>query len=128
MASKRYKDHRFYSFITLNLLFSTLDLYLFQKDLSNILDDNLSEQEGLPKSAVMHEIKSNHNMTNKVIEELETKELVFIHKERREYRIKITKKGVMYLREYSRFYQDIFTKEIADLYKFRRIPAWAEIP
>ena len=126
MPAKRYKDYRFYSFITLNYLASFLDISIFQSDLVKKVDPLLGEQKGLSKSAIMYEIKSNLNMTNKVIGYLEEEALVSMESLKGEYRIKITKHGIIYLREYSRFYQTLFRKEIAELYRYRTAPVWME--
>ena len=80
----------------------------------------------MSKSAIMYEIKSNLNMTNKVIAYLEEEALVSMESLKGEYSIKITKQGIIYLREYSRFYQSLFKKEIAELYRFRTAPVGME--
>jgi predicted transcriptional regulator len=126
MPAKRYKDYRFYAFVVLNFIASTLDIHIFQKDLGNIIDPLLKNQTGVSKSAVMYEINSNHNMTNKVLDYLIEEDLIEVQTTHGEYNIRITKKGIMYLREYSRFYINLFKKEIAELYRFRSAPSWAD--
>ena len=64
MPSKRYKDYRFYAFVVLNFIASTLDINIFQKDLSTIISPILESQNGISKSSVMYEINSNHKMTD----------------------------------------------------------------
>ena len=91
-----------------------------------IIEPLLEEQPGVSKSAIMYEIKSNHNMTNKVIDYLVEEELVNILFSDGEYSITITKKGMAYLREYSRFYSHLFREEISSLYRFRSLPSWAD--
>jgi predicted transcriptional regulator len=126
MPSKRYKDYRFYAFVVLNFISSTLDINIFQKDLSAIISPILESQNGISKSAVMYEINSNHNMTNKVLNYLTKENLIDIQTSGGEYNIKITKQGIFYLREYSRFYIHLFNEEIAELYKYRQVPVWAQ--
>jgi predicted transcriptional regulator len=126
MPPKRYKDYRFYAFVVLNFITSNLDIYIFQKGLEEKLPGILENQTGVSKSAIMYEINSNHNMTNKVLNYLVEENLVEIESEGVEYRIKITRKGVMYLREYSRFYISLFKTEIAELYKYRTSPSWVK--
>jgi predicted transcriptional regulator len=126
MPSKRYKDYRFYAFVVLNFISSNLEIHIFQKELGNIIDPILEKQDGVSKSAIMYEINSNHNMTNKVLDYLKEEDLIAVESTGGEYRIKITKKGVMYLREYSRFYISLFNKEIAELYRYRSVPIWAK--
>ena len=124
MPTKRYKDYRFYAFVVLNFIGSTLDIHIFQKELGNIIEPILEQQPGVSKSSIMYEINSNHNMTNKVLDYLEEEGLIEIFSEKGEYRIMITKSGIMYLREYSRFYISLFKKELAELYRFRSKPTW----
>ena len=126
MPPKRYKDFRFYAFVALNYMSSTLDIDIFQKDLSKKIGPILDGQEGVSKSAIMYEIRSNHNMTNKVISYLEDENLVIVESGDDGYKVKITKQGIMYLREYTRFYISLFKNEIADLYKFRGAPGWVK--
>ena len=126
MPGKKYKDYRFYAFVALNLIASTLDIDINQKGLKEKLGPILKSQEGVSKSAIMYEIRSNHNMTNKVIDYLQDEELAVMEKVGGEYCIKITAQGIIYLREYSRFYTQIFKTEIAALYKFRATPGWVK--
>ena len=126
MPSKRYKDYRFYAFVVLNFIASTLDIHIFQKGLEQILDQILKGQKGVSKSSVMYEINSNHNMTNKVLKYLKDEELITIQVLGNEYKILITKKGILYLREYSRFYTSLFKTEISELYQYRTTPAWVK--
>jgi predicted transcriptional regulator len=125
MPAKRYKDYRFYAFVVLNFIASTLEIHIFQKDLGEIIDPILEAQLGVSKSSIMYEINSNHNMTNKVLDYLVEERLIIIKVTNNEYNIKITRQGIMYLREFSRFYISLFKKEIAELYRFRSVPGWA---
>jgi predicted transcriptional regulator len=124
MPSKRYKDYRFYAFVVLNFITSTLDIHIFQKGLEGIITPILENQDGVSKSSIMYEINSNHNMTNKVLDYLVEEKLIKIDTIGSEYKIIITKKGIFYLREYSRFYMELFKTEIAELYKYRAAPSW----
>jgi predicted transcriptional regulator len=126
MPAKRYKDYRFYAFVVLNFIASTLDIHIFQKDLGEKVEPILEHQGGVSKSAIMYEINSNHNMTNKVLDYLQEEGLIEVKTTGGEYNITITKKGVMYLREYSRFYISLFKKEISELYRYRTVPVWAK--
>ena len=126
MPSKRYKDYRFYAFVVLNFISSNLNILIFQKNIEQIIGPVLENQGGVSKSSIMYEINSNHNMTNKVLNYLKEEDLVEIISTGSEYKIKITKKGVMYLREYSRFYISLFKQEIAELYRYRETPTWVK--
>ena len=126
MPAKRYKDYRFYAFVVLNFIASNLGVHIFQKDLDQFINPIIQNQSGVSKSSIMYEINSNHNMTNKVLSYLEEEKLIEIKTETGEYKITITKKGVNYLREYSRFYVTLFNKELAELYRFRSTPSWVK--
>lgn len=122
--SRKYKDYRFYAFITLNYIFQTLDLSLSQSDLMEKARPLIEAQQGVNKSEIMHEIKSNHNMTNKVLDYLQGEGLVELHHEGG-YRVLITLKGIKYLKEYSSFYRTLFSMELSDHYKYGTKPSWA---
>ncbi len=73
--SRIYKGSKIYCCFTLNRLVSELGIDLYQEDLEKKLDEILSQGEGgLFKEEIKHEIRSNHFMTNKVIEQLEVEE------------------------------------------------------
>jgi predicted transcriptional regulator len=125
MASRVYKDYKIYSCFVLNRLISELDIDLFQEGLEGKLDRILREgQSGISKEEVKHEIRSNHHMTNKVLENLQEDGLVTVEKQDSRYRVRITREGVLYLRKYNAFYQEIYEEQIRDHYRFRERPFW----
>ncbi|MFQ5986998.1 MAG: hypothetical protein ACE5KQ_06530 [Thermoplasmata archaeon] len=125
MASRVYKDYKIYSCFVLNRLVSELDVDLYQEGLESKLDRILSEeQSGLSKEEVKHEIRSNHHMTNKVLENLQEDGLVTVEKKDGRYRVRITNEGVLYLRKYNAFYKEIYEEQIRDHYRFRELPFW----
>ncbi len=125
MASRVYKDYKIYSCFVLNRLVSELDVDLYQKGLEDKLERILSEEQaGLSKEEVKHEIRSNHHMTNKVLENLEEDGLVMVEKEDGRYRVRVTMEGVLYLRKYNAFYKEIYEEQIRDHYRFRELPFW----
>jgi DNA-binding PadR family transcriptional regulator len=65
-------------------------------------------------------------MTNKVLEVLEQDGLIIIEREEegREYRVRITKMGVLHLRRFNQFYSVIFKRYILDHYKYSNLPSW----
>ena len=65
-------------------------------------------------------------MTNKVIKFLQEEDLIEVETSKGEYNIRINKQGILYLREYSRFYISLFKKEIAELYRYGTVPIWVE--
>lgn len=125
MPGRVYKDYKVYCCFVLNRLVSELDVDLHQEGLEAKLDTVLAEeQEGLSKEAVKHEIRSNHHMTNKVLEQLEEDGLVRVDKEGGRYRVQITKKGVLWVRRYNEFFKEIYEEQIRDHYRFRELPFW----
>ena len=70
------------------------------------------------------EIRSNHVMTNKVIDALVKDGLVQVRAEEGRYRVSITKAGVLHIRKYNEFYRRIYQEQIRDHYRFRPPPCW----
>ncbi|MEE9115352.1 MAG: hypothetical protein V3U09_00450 [Thermoplasmata archaeon] len=125
MPSKVYKDYKIYCCFALNRLVGELDIDLYQEDLEEKLDDILNNDDSyLTKEDVKHEIRSNHYMTNKVIDQLVEDGFVEINKVEKTYRIMITKKGVLHIRKYNTFYKQIYSDQIKEHYKFREMPHW----
>ncbi|MCK5291922.1 MAG: hypothetical protein KAR39_07890 [Thermoplasmata archaeon] len=125
MPSKVYKDYKIYCCFALNRLVGELDIDLYQADLEEKLDDILDNDDSyLTKEDIKHEIRSNHYMTNKVIDQLVEDGFVEINKLEKSYRITITKKGVLHIRKYNTFYKQIYSDQIKEHYKFRELPHW----
>ena len=124
---RRYKDSKIYSCFVLNRLISEMGIDLYQAGLEDKLDGILAERaKPLSKEEIKHEIKSNHYMTEKVINSLLADELIRMEKEEGRYRIYITKKGVMHVRKFNEFYKEIYREQIKDHYRFRQMPYWFE--
>ena len=122
-----YKGLEVYCCLALNRIAQQLGIDLNQADLETKLDDILKERnKGVPKVELSYELRSNHYMTNKVLEVLEEEGLVTVEKEPdgREYQVKITKKGVLHLRKFNQFYSVIFKKYIIDHYRYSSLPSW----
>jgi predicted transcriptional regulator len=125
-SSRKYKDYRIYSCLILNRLVSELDIDLYQEGLEDKLDDILSEEHpGLTKGDIIHEIRSNHTMTNKILGMLVEDELVVIERTEKSYQIMITREGVMHCLKFNEFYKKIYKDQIADHYRFTGKPRWA---
>ena len=124
--SKTYKDSKIYGCFTLNRLVSELEIDLYQPGLEGKLDHILSEdRRGISKEDIKHEIRSNHFMTNKVIEELEQDGLVRVDKREGRYEIKITKEGVLYARKYNEFFLSVYEEQVREHYRYHGLPHWA---
>ncbi|HUL39305.1 MAG TPA: hypothetical protein VLU38_03350 [Methanomassiliicoccales archaeon] len=124
--SKTYKDHKIYCCFTLNRLVSELGFDLYQEGLEGKLDSILaSHGRGLSKEEIKHEIRSNHFMTNKVLEKLQEDRLVEIVEKEGHYEVFITREGVLYVRKYNEFYLSIYREQIREHYRYRSLPHWA---
>lgn len=124
--SRTYKDSKIYSCFTLNRLVSELGIDLYQAGLESKLDQILTDDSpGLSKEEIKHEIRSNHFMTNKVVEQLEKDGLVIVVKRDGRYEIKITKAGVLYIQKYNEFFLKIYEEQIREHYRYRGVPHWA---
>jgi predicted transcriptional regulator len=125
MPSRPYKDFVIYGCFVLNRLVTRLDIDLYQDGLEQKLDSILAERRAsLSKEEVKREIRSNHVMTNKVIEALVKDGLVGVALEEGRYRVSITKAGVLHIRKYNEFYRRIYQEQIRDHYRYRPAPFW----
>lgn len=128
IMAKKYKSWELYMCLALNRLVMELNLDIYQDGLEDKLDIILASSEAkLPKSEISYEIKSNHQMTNKILNKLEEMGLIRIEFEDPSYSISITKEGVLYLRKYNEFYISMYEDIIKDHYKYRQIPAWFKV-
>jgi len=125
MPSRPYKDFVIYGCFVLNRLVTELDVDLYQDGLESKLEAILTERRAsLSKEEVKREIRSNHVMTNKVIEALVKDGLVVVAQEEGRYRISITRAGVLHIRKYNEFYRRIYQEQIRDHYRYRPPPYW----
>ncbi|HID71701.1 MAG TPA: hypothetical protein EYP29_03030 [Thermoplasmata archaeon] len=126
MSPKIYKDYKIYSCIVLNYLVSALGINIYQANLEEKIDTILlTRRASVTKSEIMHEIKSNHHMTNKIIEKLKEDGLITVKKGEKRFEIEITKKGVLHIRKYNQFYLELYKEQILDHYRYRGLPSWA---
>ncbi|MCK5559109.1 MAG: hypothetical protein KAJ51_00890 [Thermoplasmata archaeon] len=127
---KKYKSWELYLCLALNRLVMELDIDLYQAGLEKKLDEILSKKQvKIPKSEISYEIKSNYQMTNKILNKLESMGLIEIDQrdQGRVYNISITKQGVLYVRKYNEFYISMYEDIIKDHYKYRPIPSWFKV-
>ncbi len=124
--SRTYKDQKIYCCFVLNRLVSELGIDLYQPDLEQKIDQVLgSQQAGISKEEIKHEIRSNHFMTNKVIERLQEDGLVVVEHLENRYQVRITKAGVLYVRKYNEFFLSIYKEQIQEHFQYRGLPHWA---
>ena len=125
---RRYKDYKIYCCFVLNRLVSELGIDLYQDALESKLDRILAERpRGISKEEVKHEIRSNHYMTEKVLEALQADGLVSVERAEGRYDVRITAKGVLHIRRFNEFYKEMYRAQIADHYRFRRPPVWLDV-
>ena len=124
-AGRKYKDYKIYSCFVLNKLVSALGIDIYQEKLEEKLDDILEKaKQEMTKADIRHEIRSNHNMTEKILSELETEGLIETVRLERKYHVRITKQGVLHIRKFNEFYAQIYEAQIRDHYKYQELPAW----
>jgi len=122
---KKYKSPELYMCLALNRLVIELDVDLYQDDLEDKLDEMLkNKRPTLPKSEISYEIKSNHQMTNKILGKLEDMGLIEIEFDGKTYSIAITREGVLYIRKFNEFYISMYEDIIRDHYRYRPMPGW----
>jgi len=127
-GKRRYKSWELYSCLALNRLAGELDIDIYQENITQVLDSLFAGSvPSIPKVEISFEIKSNHQMTNKVLKKLESDGLVTIHKDDRVYNISITKDGVMYLRRFNAYFVHTYNDIIQDHYRYRQLPRWFEV-
>jgi len=124
MPSRPYKDLVIYGCFVLNRLVSDMGFDLYQAGLEDKLDGLLARQEGISKEEVKREIRSNHFMTDRVIEHLLKEGLVTMEQSEGRYRIRITREGVLHIRRYNEFYRKVYQEQIRDHYRFTKAPFW----
>jgi predicted transcriptional regulator len=124
---RRYKDYKIYCCFVLNRLVSELGIDLYQDGLEGKLDALLAARpHGISKEEVKHEIRSNHYMTEKVLEALQADGLVTVERTENRYVVRITPKGILHIRRFNEFYKEVYRAQIAEHYRFRRPPVWME--
>ncbi len=124
MAHK-YKSYKVYRVIILNMLAHALNLNIYQKDLEENIDRILKNADyEITRSDIRHEIRSNHKMTEKVLKELESEDLIYFEQRDKKIFVKITAKGIMHLRVWNKFYMELYREQLRDHYRYVGYPVW----
>ncbi len=126
MPSRPYKDLVIYGCFVLNRLVADLGIDLYQENLEVKLGAILPRQAGISKEEVKREIKSNHFMTERVLEALVKDAYVIVEQIEGHYRVRITREGVLHIRKYNEFYRKIYQEQIRDHYRFTKAPFWLQ--
>jgi predicted transcriptional regulator len=124
MPSRPYKDLVIYGCFVLNRLVADMGIDLYQDAIESKLGARIPGQRGMSKEEVKREIKSNHFMTDRVIEALLKDGHVTVEEVEGRYRIRITHDGVLHIRRYNEFYRKIYNEHIRDHYRFTKAPFW----
>ncbi|HKS59862.1 MAG TPA: hypothetical protein VJS68_03690 [Thermoplasmata archaeon] len=125
MPERRYKGYRIYAYIALSRLFGQLNLDLRQPDLLARFEAVRERVvERVSKEDILHAIRSNSHMTEKVLDYLVAEGFVEVRRDERGYDIRITASGVEHLRRYSRFYRELYARELEEQYRHLRPPEW----
>ncbi|MCI4335360.1 MAG: hypothetical protein L3K04_07040 [Thermoplasmata archaeon] len=125
MAERQYKGFRVYAYIALARLFAALDLSLEAPDLLERAPAVIaSPRERVSKEEILHAIRSNSHMTEKVLEYLLSEKYVTVGRDERGYDIRITPAGVEHLRRYRQLYRELYARELQVHYRYTGSPDW----
>jgi len=124
-SERRYKGYRVYAYIALSRLFAELNLDLDQEDLAERVRVALESYRGrVTKEEILHAIRSNSHMTEKVLGYLTSEGYALVRKDDRGYDVRITPAGAEHLRRYHRLYRELYGRELAEHYRYVRSPEW----
>jgi predicted transcriptional regulator len=125
VADRHYKGYRIYAYIALARLFAEFDLDLGQADLIDRFRAVAERPRGrVTKEEILHAIRSNSHMTDKVLEYLTAERLAEVRRDDRGYDIRITPAGVEHLRQYHQFYRTLYARELSEHYRYVPRPGW----
>lgn len=129
MAERHYKGYRVYAYIALARLFSALNLDLNQPDLlDRVASARSAPASRVTKEEILHAIRSNSHMTEKVLEYLVSEGYASVERDDRGYDIRITREGAEHLRRFDRFYRELYSRELTEHYRYARPPDWLSRP
>jgi predicted transcriptional regulator len=124
-SERRYKGYRVYAYIALSRLFAELNLDLDQEGLAERVRVALDAYRGrVTKEEILHAIRSNSHMTEKVLGYLTSERYAVVRKDERGYDVRITPAGAEHLRRYHRLYHELYGRELAEHYRYVRSPEW----
>ncbi|HEV2316364.1 MAG TPA: hypothetical protein VGV89_02155 [Thermoplasmata archaeon] len=125
MPERRYKGYRVYAYIALARLFAELNLDLGQPDLAARVPSAIATAAGrVSKEEILHAIRSNSHMTEKVIDYLVEERYATVRHAEAGYDIRITPQGVEHLRRFRGFYRELYARELRDHYQYSGPPPW----
>lgn len=125
MNARPYRGFRVYSYIALARLFHALDLDLDQADLFDRAPERiLAPAHRISKEEVLHAIRSNSHMTEKVLGYLVELGYATVSKGERGYDIRITLTGIEHLRRFRTLYREMYSQELNGHYRYTGTPPW----
>jgi hypothetical protein len=129
MPEVLHKGYQVYVYLALGRLFTALDLSPDQPHLEDFLDEAIRRDSArVSKEEIMHLIRSNSTMTQKVLNALEEKGWASVVSEPRGYDIRITRDGVAHFLRFRVLYNEIYQKELRQHFRFVGLPGWLEPP
>ncbi len=125
-SRREYRGYRVYAFIALARLFHALDLDLDQPDLLTRVPEQIAHPaHRVSKEEILHAIRSNSHMTEKVLDHLVAEGFATVARDERGlYDLRITREGVEHLRRYRAFYRELFARELARHFRYSGTPGW----
>ncbi len=125
MSARPYRGVRVYAFIALARLFHALDLDLEQKDLLERAPERIvAPAHRISKEEILHAIRSNSHMTEKVLAHLVDEGWATVARDERGYDLRITVEGVEHLRRYYGLYRELYARELDGHYRYTGPPPW----
>jgi predicted transcriptional regulator len=125
VAERHYKGYRVYAYIALARLFAELDLDLGSEQVLVLAPEAIRRlTRRVSKEEILHAIRSNSHMTDKVLEYLVQSEYASVSRDDRGYDVRITTAGVAHLRRYREFYRELYARELREQYRYVDRPGW----
>jgi hypothetical protein len=125
VPERHYRGYRVYAYIALARLFGELNLDPLQPDLLARAGERLASYHGrVSKEDILHAIRSNSHMTDKVLGYLTEEGFAEIRHDERGYDIRITAVGVAHLVQFHRLYRELYARELEQHYRHVRPPEW----
>ena len=114
-----------YAYIALSRLFHSLDLDLEQPDLFERAPERIDRSvQRVSKEEILHAIRSNSHMTDKVLEYLVEQGYATIAGDEKGYDVRITVKGIDHLKRYHALYREMYSQELDGHYRYTGTPPW----
>ncbi|MCI4358523.1 MAG: hypothetical protein L3J95_02525 [Thermoplasmata archaeon] len=125
MTARPYRGYRVYAYIALARLFHALDLDLQQPDLFEQAPARIENAaERVSKEEILHAIRSNSHMTDKVLAYLVEQGYATVRGDEHGYDVRITVQGVDHLKRYHALYHEMYAHELDGHYRYTGAPGW----